>query len=245
VPGKSEFNETLRYYRTQLNKYGVEIRCGIAAEAEQLIADGFDEVVVATGVSPRRPEIPGIDLPHVATYSQVFEKQVRIGERVVIIGAGGIACDLSHLLAHNSGVTSESSQYLLEYRILDPKTVHKLQQSGRKIAMLRRGKHVGTGLGKTTRWAVLALLKRQGVEMLTEIEYKAITPEGVTFLHKGEERFIPADTVVIAAGSTPNSGLADELRGRLPVHVIGGAKEAGELDAKRAILEGALAARTI
>ncbi|MCK9927507.1 NAD(P)/FAD-dependent oxidoreductase, partial [Frankia sp. Mgl5] len=95
------------------------------------------------------------------------------------------------------------------------------------------------------RWAVLATLKRQGVDMLTEIEYRAITPEGVSFLHNGEERFVPADTVIIAAGSTPNSVLAEELQGRLPVHVIGGAKEAGELDAKRAILEGTLVGRQI
>ncbi|MCK9918116.1 FAD-dependent oxidoreductase [Microbacteriaceae bacterium K1510] len=245
VPGKQEFNETLRYYRTQLDKYEVDIRCGVAGDAEQLIAEGFEEVVIATGVTPRRPEIPGIDLPHVTTYAAVFEKKAAVGQRVVIIGAGGIACDLSHLLAHNSGVTSEASQYLMDYRILDAKAIHKLQHSGRKIAMLRRGKHVGTGLGKTTRWAVLATLKRQGVDMLTEIEYRAITPEGVSFLHNGEERFVPADTVIIAAGSTPNSVLAEELQGRLPVHVIGGAKEAGELDAKRAILEGTLVGRQI
>jgi 2,4-dienoyl-CoA reductase (NADPH2) len=245
VPGKAEFNETLRYYRVQLEKLGVELRLGTEADADQLVNEAFDEVVVATGVKPRRPDIPGIDLPHVVSYAQVFEKQVRVGKRAVIVGAGGIACDLSHLLVHNEGISPETARYLLEYRILDAKSLHQLQQSGRKVFMLRRGKHVGTGLGKTTRWAVLSMLKRQGVEMLTQIEYKEITPEGITIFHEGEERHIPADTVIIAAGSTSNNTLYEALKGRLPVHLIGGAKEAGELDAKRAILEGALVGRAI
>ncbi|MFY0545298.1 FAD-dependent oxidoreductase [Brevibacillus sp. H7] len=245
VPGKSEFNETLRYYRVQLEKLGVDVRLGTEVDADQLVAEQFDEVVVATGVKPRQPDIPGMDLPHVVSYAQVFEKQVTVGRRVAIVGAGGIACDLSHLLVHNEGLSSETARYLLEYRILDAKGLHQLQQSGRKVLMLRRGKHVGTGLGKTTRWAVLAMLKKQGVEMLTEIEYKEITPEGITILQQGEERHIPADTVIIAAGATSNSRLYESLKGRLPVHLVGGAKEAGELDAKRAIFEGALVGRAI
>jgi 2,4-dienoyl-CoA reductase (NADPH2) len=245
VPGKSEFHETLRYYRVQLDKLGVDVKLGAEMTAERLLLERFDEVVVATGVIPRRPDIPGIDLPHVVSYTQVFEKQVAVGRRAVIIGAGGIACDLSHLLVHDDTLSSDALRYLLEYRILDAKGVHRLQRSVRKVFMLRRGRHVGTGLGKTTRWAVLDSLKRKGVEMLTEIEYKEITPEGVWIMHNGEERLIPADTVIIAAGSTSNNRLYEALKGRLPVHVIGGAKEAGELDAKRAILEGALVGRSI
>lgn len=245
VPGKSEFNETLRYYRTQLGLLGVEIRLGVEAQAEALLAEGFDEVVVATGVIPRRPEIPGIDLPHVVSYAHVFEKQADVGRRVVIIGAGGIACDLSHLLVQDDSVSPQTARYLLEYGILSAEEVHRLQQSGRQVRMLRRGRHVGTGLGRTTRWAVLANLKRHGVEMLTQVEYKEITLEGVRIVHAGEERLLPADTVVIAAGSTPDNRLYEALKGRLPVHLIGGAKEAGELDAKRAIYEGALIGRLI
>jgi 2,4-dienoyl-CoA reductase (NADPH2) len=245
VPGKSEFNETLRYYQTELARLGVEMRLGVEVDSSLLLSEGFEEAVVATGVIPRKPEIPGIDLPHVISYTQVFEKQAVVGRRAVIIGAGGIACDLSHLLAHNSGVSAETSHYLLEQRVLDAKSVYRVRHSGRKIAMLRRGKHVGTGLGKTTRWAVLATLKRQGVEMFTEVEYREITPEGVLVLDKGEERFLPADTVIIAAGATSNNRLYAELEGKMPVHLIGGAKEAGELDAKRAILEGTLVGRKI
>ncbi|MED4586789.1 FAD-dependent oxidoreductase [Brevibacillus choshinensis] len=245
VPGKEEFNETLRYYRAQLDKLGVEVRLETAATADSLSDEGFEEVVVATGVIPRRPEIPGVDLPHVVSYDRVFEKQAKVGRRVAIVGAGGIACDLSHLLVQDQVVSPQSAQYLLEYRILDAKAVHHLQQSGRKVYMLRRGKHVGTGLGKTTRWAVLANLKRHGVEMVTQIDYKEITEEGVIIRNQEEEQLVQADTVIIAAGATSNDSLYHALHGRLPVHLIGGAKEAGELDAKRAIFEGAAVGRAI
>lgn len=245
VPGKEEFNETLRYYRTQLARLRVEVRLGVKASADALLAEGFDEAVVATGVIPRRPDIAGIDLPHVVSYAQVFEKQAKAGKRVVIVGAGGIACDLSHLLVQDESISPQAAQYLLDYRILDARALQRMQLSGRKVIMLRRGKHVGTGLGKTTRWAVLANLKRHGVEMLTQIAYREITRDGVVIQQGEEERLISADTVVIAAGATPNDQLFHELNGRLPVHLIGGAKEAGELDAKRAIWEGSAIGRVI
>lgn len=245
VPGKEEFNETLRYYRTQLDKWGVPIRLDTAATADSLIEEGFEEVVVATGVIPRRPDIPGVDLPNVVSYDRVFEGEAKVGRQVAIVGAGGIACDLSHLLVQDRPLSPESISYLLEYRILDDQTLQRLQRSGRKVYMLRRGKHVGTGLGKTTRWAVLDNLQRHGVEMLTRIEYKEITPEGVVIRLQEAEQFIAADTVIIAAGATPNDSLYHALQGRLPVHLIGGAREAGELDAKRAIYEGAAIGRTI
>jgi len=238
VPGKAEFNETLRYYRIQLQRLGVEIRCGVEVDAAQLVSAGFDEVVIATGVSPRRPEIPGIELPHVVSYADVFEGKAAVGQKVVIIGAGGIACDLSHLLAENRTLSAEAGQYLLEQQVAGVKEVRRIRHSGRSIAMVRRGKHVGPGLGKTTRWAVLATLKRHGVAMYTQSEYRAITPDGVHLVVNGQEVFLPAETVVIAAGNLSNNQLYHELQGKLPVHLIGGAREAGELDAKRAIREG-------
>ncbi|WP_412677736.1 FAD-dependent oxidoreductase [Brevibacillus agri] len=245
VPGKAEFNETLRYYRTQLARLGVEIRLGTEAEADALVAEGFAEVVIATGVVPRVPEIPGRELGHVVMYNEVFEQKAKVGNKVAIVGAGGIACDLSHLLVHNEVISAQTAEYLLSYRIVDEQTIHRLQASKRKVFMLRRGKHVGSGLGKTTRWATLAQLKQRGVEMLTQIEYKRIAPEGVYISVNDEEQLVPADTVIIAAGATPNQSLYHALTNRLPVHLIGGAKEAGELDAKRAILEGAQVGRAI
>ncbi len=245
VPGKAEFNETLRYYRTQLNKLGVELRFDTEATADALIAENFDEVVIASGVTPRKLDLPGIDLPHVASYTEVFEGKASVGKRVVVIGAGGIACDLSHLLVESGGIPAAATPYLVGYRILDPAKLYRYSLSGRKITMLRRGKHVGTGLGKTTRWATIATLKHHGVEMLTQIDYKEITKEGVIIIQNGEEKLIPADTVIVAAGATPNNRLAEECSGRIRLHMIGGAKEAGELDAKRAIYEGTLVGRQI
>ncbi len=245
VPGKQEFAETMRYYRAELAQAGVHVRLGEAATADTLLKEGFAEVVLATGVTPRLPEIKGIDLPHVASYAQVFSGEVRVGRRVVMIGAGGIACDLAHYLASSRVVDASVIRYLQEHRILDEQSSKTVTASGRQIAMLRRGKHVGAGLGKTTRWAVLAQLKQAGVQMLTQIEYGEITREGVSYTIQGERKFLAADTVIIAAGSVANHQLADELDGRLPVHLIGGAREAGELDAKRAILEGALLARSM
>ncbi|MGC5326678.1 FAD-dependent oxidoreductase [Brevibacillus sp. SYSU BS000544] len=245
VPGKTEFNETLRYYRVQLHKLGVDIRLGQEVAAEELLAEGFEEVVLSTGVSPRQLDLPGADLPHVVSYTDVFEGKAKVGRRVVIIGAGGIACDLSHLLLNSGGIREEATQYLVGYRILDPKNVHRYSLSGRKITMLRRGKHVGTGLGKTTRWATIATLKHHGVEMITQIDYKEITPEGVTIIRNGEEEFISADTVIIAAGANSNTQLSEELQDKVRYHIIGGAKTAGELDAKRAIYEGTIIGRQI
>ncbi|QOS99189.1 FAD-dependent oxidoreductase [Brevibacterium sp. JNUCC-42] len=245
VPGKREFKETLRYYENELRRLGVQMHLGEEATSDKLIAQGVTEVVLATGVTPRSPELPGMELPHVVSYADVFTGKVPVGQQVVIIGAGGIACDLSHLLVTNTSFSAESGQYLAEYGIVPEKSYMSMQHNKRSITLLRRGKHVGTGLGKTTRWAVLALLKKHGVVTKTEIEYKEILPDGVRIIEKEQEVFIPADTVIIAAGSTPNRILVDSLPTDMKVHLIGGAKEAGELDAKRAIWEGMSVGREV
>ncbi|TPG91304.1 NADPH-dependent 2,4-dienoyl-CoA reductase [Brevibacillus laterosporus] len=245
VPGKSEFKETLRYYENELRRLGVQMHLGEEATSDKLVAQGVTEVVLATGVTPRSPELPGMELPHVVSYADVFTGKVPVGQQVVIIGAGGIACDLSHLLVTNTSFSAESGQYLAEYGIVPAKSYVSMQHNKRSITLLRRGKHVGTGLGKTTRWAVLALLKKHGVVTKTEIEYKEILPDGVRIIEKEQEVFIPADTVIIAAGSTPNRILVDSLPPDMKVHLIGGAKEAGELDAKRAIWEGMSVGREV
>ncbi|RAP25755.1 2,4-dienoyl-CoA reductase [Brevibacillus laterosporus] len=245
VPGKSEFKETLRYYENELRRLGVQMHLGEEATSDKLVAQGVTEVVLATGVTPRSPKLQGMELPHVVSYADVFTGKVPVGQQVVIIGAGGIACDLSHLLVTNTSFSAESGQYLAEYGIVPAKSYVSMQHNKRSITLLRRGKHVGTGLGKTTRWAVLALLKKHGVVTKTEIEYKEILPDGVRIIEKEQEVFIPADTVIIAAGSTPNRILVDSLPPDMKVHLIGGAKEAGELDAKRAIWEGMSVGREV
>ncbi|WP_255668306.1 oxidoreductase [Brevibacillus daliensis] len=238
VPGKIEFLETIRYYETELRRLCVTIRLGESICEEELQSVGIDEVVIAAGVTPRVPSIPGIDLPHVVRYTDVFTGKVKVGERVAVIGAGGIACDLSHLLLTNTSLSADTGQYLGQYGILAPQMFATFQQSKRSITLLRRGKHVGTGLGKTTRWALLSLLKKHGVVMKTRIDYSRITEEGVVYIENGEEHLLPADTIIIAAGSTSNQEWRNILSAERIVHLIGGAKEAGELDAKRAIREG-------
>jgi 2,4-dienoyl-CoA reductase (NADPH2) len=226
VPGKQEFRETLRYYRHELARLRVRLELGAAPAAEDLAA--FAELVVATGVRPRVPDLPGVDLPHVATYADVLSGRVVAGERVAVIGAGGVACDLAHYLADGEGPTVAG--FWAEYGGTAP-------TPRRQVTLLRRGGAVGERLGRTTRWALLGALRRRGVAMRTGVRYEAIVPEGVR-LAGGE--LVPADTVVLACGQEP----VDPYPG-LPGHRIGGARAAVELDARRAIEEGALLGRRL
>ncbi|MCF6094219.1 FAD-dependent oxidoreductase [Microaerobacter geothermalis] len=246
VPGKQEFKETLRYYEVRLKRLGVEIHYGREITSGDLV-NQYDAVVVATGVKPRVPDIEGADLPHVVSYIDVFQRKVPVGERVAIIGGGGIACDLAHFLLEPHSYTPEITKYLLQYGIIQSGELVSGFKGKRKITMMRRGGKIGTGLGRTTRWAVLAHLKEQGVQMFTRIEYEKIDQDGVHLLLKGEKMLVPADTVILAAGQYPNHALYSELKdmGMEEVYLIGGASKAEELDAKRAIYEGALVGRKI
>jgi 2,4-dienoyl-CoA reductase (NADPH2) len=247
VPGKGEFAETLRYYREELSAAGVRVELGVAPEARELLA--FDAVVVATGVRARVPdeaELPGVTLPHVVPYPDVFAGRVAVGERVAIVGGGGVACDLAHFLTEQGPASAEAACFLLEYGVLPPEQAVGALAARRQVTLMRRGPRIGPQLGPTTRWALLALLRHRGVRMLTGVRYLAITPEGVRIAREGREELVPADTVVLACGQLPEDHLAGELRGLgVPCRVIGGAREAAELDAKRAILEGALAGREL
>jgi 2,4-dienoyl-CoA reductase (NADPH2) len=223
VPGKQEFHETLRYYRHELARLGVRVELGLQPAIGDLAA--FAEVVLATGVRPRVPGLPGVDLPHVATYADILGGRVVAGERVAVIGAGGVACDLAHFLVDGEPPTPE--RFWAEYGGRAPRPL-------RQVTLLRRGRSVGERLGRTTRWALLAALRRRGVAMRTGVTYEAIVPEGVR-LAGGE--LVPADTVVLACGQesvNPYPGLR--------AHVVGGARTPLDLDARRAIEEGALLA---
>jgi 2,4-dienoyl-CoA reductase (NADPH2) len=218
VPGKQEFAETLRYYRHELARLGVRLELG--AEPSEADLAGFAEVIAATGVRPRVPELPGVDLPHVATYADILGGRVRAGERVAVIGAGGVACDLAHFLV--DGEPPSVAGFWDEYRG-GRVAVH------RQVTLLRRGRTVGERLGRTTRWALLAALRRRGVAMRTGVAYEAIEPGGVR-LAGGE--LIRADTVVLACGQEPCNPYSR-------AHAIGGARAPAECDARAAIEEGA------
>ena len=245
IPGKEEFTETIRYFLGELDRHGVTVKLGAQATASDL--EGFDEVIIATGVSPRIPALPGVDLPHVASYAQVLRGEHTAGDRVVILGAGGIGFDTAEFLtqkgpshALNAAAFRESWGITEDPTV--PGAVGKPQavESARAVTMLqRKATKAGAGLGLTTGWIHRAEVQRRGVRTMVGVQYDEIVAEGIRVTIEGEQQLIEADTVVLCTGQESVITLADELDalGR-SYHLIGGAKLAGELDAKRAIREG-------
>ena len=251
IPGKEEFAETLRYFGRRLQATGVRLHLNTRATPEALVAGGFDAVVLATGVRPRDPKIPGEDLPHVLSYVDVLRHGAPVGERVAIVGAGGIGFDVAEFLVTSPGhsPTLDLHAWLAEWGVTDPAQVRggvvrpRPAPPARRVTLLQRksGK-LGQGLGKTTGWIHRAALQMKQVEMVGGVNYERITPDGL-FVTYGPERkdgqLIACDTVVLCAGQEPLRELHAPLQAAgLPVHLIGGADEAAELDAKRAIAQG-------
>jgi len=252
VPGKQEFDETIRYYRSQLTRHQVDLRLGAAVAAGTLAAAGFDAVVLATGVTPRTPDIPGADHPSVVSYLDVLRDEVPVGPRVAILGAGGIGFDVAEYLT-DAGDTDadgpegdDTAAFFARWgvdtdytapgglrepvRRPAPRTVHLLQ---------RRTTKVGAGLGRTTGWIHRAELKQRGVRMLAGVRYDRIDDAGLHITVDGESRTLAVDTVVLCTGQEPRRELhAELLAAGCEAHLIGGADVAAELDAKRAILQG-------
>ncbi|MFD3335349.1 FAD-dependent oxidoreductase [Streptomyces sp. NPDC058700] len=252
VPGKDEFHETLRYFRVQLAERGVDVRLGTPVAATDL--GGYDEVVVATGVSPRTPAIAGVDHPSVVSYLDVLRDGAPVGERVAIIGAGGIGFDVAEFLTDGGeGASQDPETYFRQWgvdtsyenrgglrapeRAAPPRQVHLLQRKETKV---------GAGLGKTTGWIHRTELKHRGVAMVAGVSYDRIDDEGLHVTIGGEAQLLPVDTVVLCAGQEPRRDLYEELvaAGRV-AHLIGGADVAAELDAKRAIDQGTRLAATL
>lgn len=246
IPGKEDFAETIRYYRRRLDLEDVKVHLGRRAEVEDLL--DFDEIVVATGVEPRIPSIPGVDHPKVLTYAQLVRDGAPAGRTVAVIGAGGIGVDVSEFLTHLESPLSVA-EWMAEWGVGSPDgsrgglTEPSPSPSPREVHLLqRKSSTIGRGLGKTTGWVHRAALKAKGVHQLTGVNYERIDDAGlhITF---GEERRDPqvldVDTIVLCAGQESVNTLGAELaaRGR-SVHVIGGADVAAELDAKRAIKQG-------
>lgn len=247
IPGKAEFLETLRYFRRRLEVTGVKVKLGQKIGAREIIDGKFDHVILATGVTPRRPEIPGADRPNVIGYADLILGRKPAGKRVAVIGAGGIGFDASVFLTEPEGGQSREA-YLADWGIdvtmknrggLLEKPEHR--HSDRTVYLLKRSKgKFGSTLGKTTGWAHRISLEERGVKMISGVTYKRIDDKGIWVGMKDKEELIEVDTVVICAGQEPRRELVADLEaGGIKPHLIGGADLAEELDAKRAIDQGA------
>jgi 2,4-dienoyl-CoA reductase (NADPH2) len=257
VPGKEEFEETLRYFGQRITGTGVKLHLNTRVSAADLIAQKFDEVVLATGVTPRNPRIPGQDHPKVLSYIDVLLGRQPVGERVALIGAGGIGFDVAEFLVTPTGHSTalDLPAWLAEWGVADPGEVRggvvrpQVTPPARHVTLLQRkpGK-LGAGLGKTTGWIHRAALKMKNVEMLSGVNYERIGEnEGGSglslFITFGEKRLdgtvLEVDNIVLCAGQEPLRELLEPLRAAgVKTHLIGGADEASELDAKRAIDQG-------
>ncbi|WP_298609512.1 FAD-dependent oxidoreductase [uncultured Thiothrix sp.] len=251
IPGKEEFNETLRYFKHQLEKHGVSLRLGQLVTPAELEATDAEEIILATGINPRVPTIPGIEHPKVLLYTEVI-KGAKVGQKVALIGAGGIGFDVAELLTHDQDDSSSNIPSFMEKWGVDmsmqlPGCVHAELEptpSERTIYLLqRKTTKVGDGLGKTTGWIHRADLKRKGVHMLSGCDYQQIDDQGLHLSINGQPQVLAVDTIVICAGQEPRRELQAELT--KPTHLIGGADVAAELDAKRAIDQGVRLAATI
>ncbi|HUH55576.1 MAG TPA: NADPH-dependent 2,4-dienoyl-CoA reductase [Rhodanobacter sp.] len=247
IPGKEEFHETLRYFRHQLADTGVDVQLGTTATATSLRDAGYDDVVIATGVTPRAVNFPGHDDPRVLSYLDVLARHHPLGAKVAIIGAGGIGFDVAEFLVeHMPSPTTDTVRWTREWGVdMSLQNRAGLQKPrpeapARQVWLLQRSQgRPGARLNKTTGWVHRATLKAKQVTMLGNVGYQRFDDDGLHITVDGASHVLPVDHVVICAGQEPNRALADALiAAGLRVHVIGGADVATELDAKRAIAQG-------
>ena len=256
VPGKEEFWGLVDYFKTMVEESGITVQLQTTATADTL--DSFDEVIIATGVMPRDPQINGQDGDNVLSYIDVLKSKKPVGDKVAIVGAGGIGFDVAEYLVTDDSPTEDLDEWLEEWGVGDPEAVRgglrtegpQPEQATRQVTLLqRKAQKLGKNLGKTTGWIHRASLQMKDVKMVGGVNYERIDQSGL-HISFGEARenpqVIEADTVVLCAGQLPERSLADEMEARgKTVHVIGGADVAAELDAKRAIDQGTRLASTI
>lgn len=246
IPGKEEFHETIRYFNRMIETLAIELRLATRASVENIRSGDFDEVVIATGITPRVPALPGIDHPKVVSYIDAIKGKVKIGQKVAILGAGGIGFDVAELITHH-GVSAalDRDVFAREWGIdfaNHPRggvtgITPVAETSGREVTLLqRKSETVGKTLGRTTGWTHRLTLQRRGVKMIGGVEYQAIDDAGLHTLIGGVPTLFAVDHIIVCAGQTPARGLYDELIAvGINATLVGGAFEASELDAKRAI----------
>jgi len=260
VPGKEDFAETMRYFGVMIEKYGVKVRLNTKATAASLIDEGFDEVIVATGITPRTPPILGVEHNKVMNYLDVLRDKKTVGKKVAIIGAGGIGFDVGEFLVHKHAKSpkAEKEQWYKEWGV-DTALEHRsglvdaqVLPAERDVYLLQRKESsVGKNLGKTSGWVHRATLKHKNVTMIAGCQYDLIDDQGLHIKVNGQKRILDVDHVIMCAGQESNRTLADELialgaeKQGMKVHVVGGADLAAELDAKRAINQGSRLAASI
>ncbi len=250
VPGKEEFYETIRYFGRKLQTTGVDLQLNTRVSVDDLVKGGFDEIILATGIAPRTPAIPGIDHPKVINYLDAILQRKPVGQKVAVIGAGGIGFDVSEFIVHQGDATSQDRDAFwkewgidkaLEARGGIAGIKAEVHAPARDVFLLQRKKtKVGDGLGKTTGWIHRTGLKNKNVQMLNSVEYLSVDDAGLHIrIAEGEPQLLPVDTIIICAGQDPLRELQEglEAAGQV-VHLIGGADVAAELDAKRAINQG-------
>ncbi len=262
VPGKEEFYETLRYFNVQLNKHDISVNLSTEVNTEKLISDGFDEVVLATGIVPRTLDIKGFEHPKVKSYLNVLRDKEEVGHKVAIIGAGGIGFDIACYLAEEKSLTTDAEAWMKNWGVdksyqgagaLYTKSneanseLDESHKNEREIYLLqRKTTKVGAGLGKTTGWIHRATLNKHNVKMIPGVTYKEVNDDGLLITINGEDKLLEVDHVIICAGQQPQRALYQGLiDAQASVHLIGGASVAAELDAKRAIRQAAELASTI
>ena len=247
IPGKEEFYETLRYFARQIELHkNITLKLNTFVDAAALNDEGFDEVMVATGIKPRMPAIEGIEHDKVLTYLEVLKEKKPVGKKVAIIGAGGIGFDTAEYLSHGKETPSQDIPAFMREWGIDMTLSARAgiegvkpqpEPSPREIFLLqRKSSKVGAGLGKTTGWAHRAGLLAKGVTMIPGVSYDKIDDEGLHITVEGNQQVLPVDNVIICAGQEPMRDIIEGLK--MPYHLIGGADEALELDAKRAIDQG-------
>ncbi|UFQ99072.1 NADPH-dependent 2,4-dienoyl-CoA reductase [Pseudomonas wenzhouensis] len=250
VPGKEEFYETLRYFKRKLETTGVDVRLNTRVSVDDLVKGGFDEIILATGIAPRTPEIPGIEHAKVISYLDAILERKPVGQKVAVIGAGGIGFDVSEFITHQGKATSLDREAFWQEWGIDTALEARGGVAGvqaqphpaaRQVFLLQRKKtKVGDGLGKTTGWIHRTGLKNKNVQMLNSVEYVKVDDAGLHIrIAGGEEQVLPVDTVIVCAGQDPLRELQQGLESAgQRVHLVGGADVAAELDAKRAIDQG-------
>jgi 2,4-dienoyl-CoA reductase (NADPH2) len=253
IPGKEEFYETLRYFDYRLQDTGVHVYLNTELTVNDLVNADYDEIVLATGITPRELTIPGADHPKVMSYLDVLRDKKPVGEKVAVIGAGGIGFDVSEFLVEQQSLTINKEKWLAhwgidqQYQSPGALTTPEHTNTPRQVTLLQRKKSkVGKGLGKTTGWIHRTSLKNHNVEMIAGVQYEKIDDDGLHIIVNDEYKVLDVDNIIVCAGQEPNQGLYTALKvhGKTP-HIIGGADVAAELDAKRAIRQGAELAAVI